>query len=169
MSALKENETYQWGFLFESVRFTPFDSVNNQLIEMEYQARGAHYSHNIDIVDSNLKYPAKIYFGVAQTHLRMPGTRYYVKRREIKVQSPPVVPAPPTPPSPIEQHQQIAVDQMYYAIPMGVWTGDELSKLGLGAIFQPPSISVQWQECIAQLYQVSATPINRFDGQLQEK
>ncbi|KAI9287532.1 hypothetical protein BC943DRAFT_318303 [Umbelopsis sp. AD052] len=168
MSVPEENQTYRWGFLFENVHFTPFDSVNNQLIEMEYQARGAHYSHNIDIVDSNLKYPAKIYFGVAQTHLRMPGTRYYVQRREIKIQSPTVAPAAsPMAPAPSGQH--IAVDQMYYAIPMGVWTRDELSKLGLGAIFQTPTLSVQWQECIAQLYQVSATPINLLDGQLQRK
>jgi hypothetical protein len=166
MSVPEENQTYRWGFLFENVHFIPFDSVNNQLIEMEYQARGAHYSHNIDIVDSNLKYPAKIYFGVAQTHLRMPGTRYYVKRREIKIQSPPVAPPPPPP---NDQHQQIVVDQMYYEIPMGVWTRDELSKFGLGAILQPPTFSVQWQECIAQLYQVSATPINLLDGQHQRK
>ncbi|KAI8579528.1 hypothetical protein K450DRAFT_199327 [Umbelopsis ramanniana AG] len=161
MSVPEENQTYRWGFLFENVHFTAFDDVNNQLIEMEYHGRGAHYSHSIDIVDSNLKYPAKIYFGVAQTHLRMPGTRYYVQRREIKIQSPPM-PAPPS-----DQH--IAVDQMYYAIPMGVWTRDELSKLGLGAILQPPTLSVQWQDCIAQLYQVSATPINLLDGQLQRK
>ncbi|KAH8555675.1 hypothetical protein BGW37DRAFT_478161 [Umbelopsis sp. PMI_123] len=164
MSVPEQNQTFQWGFLFENVHFTPFDESNNQLIEVEYQARGVHYSHNIDIEDSHLKYPAKIYFGVAQTHLRMPGTRYYVKRREIK---------PPkslqTSSSALDnQSQPIVLDHVYCAIPMGVWTGDELSKLGLGIIMEPQNLNVQLQERITQLYQLSATPINLLEG-LQDK
>lgn len=71
---------YQWGFLFENSVFTPFDNHNNEYIEREWQAKGAHVGHKIEIVDSHLSTPALLYFSVAQIHLRMPGTRYYVIR-----------------------------------------------------------------------------------------
>ncbi|KAJ2963992.1 hypothetical protein NQZ79_g1168 [Umbelopsis isabellina] len=78
---------YQWGFLFENSVFTPFDSHNNEYIEREWQTKGAHFGHKIEIIDSHLNSPAVLYFSVAQIHLRMPGTRYYVIRVESSKQN----------------------------------------------------------------------------------
>jgi hypothetical protein len=77
---------YKWGFLLENSIFTPFDNHNTDYIEREWQAKGAHFGHKIDITDSHLSSPAVIYFGIAQNHLRMPGTRYYVIRANCKKQ-----------------------------------------------------------------------------------
>lgn len=79
-----------WGFMFENTLFTEFERRNHSIIEAAYRQRKMkHTSHHITIVDSNLPKPgkAKIYFGVAQNHLRMPGTRYYVNRQVIKSSS----------------------------------------------------------------------------------
>ncbi|KAG2171732.1 hypothetical protein INT43_008112 [Umbelopsis isabellina] len=78
---------YQWGFLFENSVFTPFDNHNNEYIEHEWQTKGAHHGHKIKIIDSHLNSPALLYFSVAQIHLRMPGTRYYVIRLKSSKQS----------------------------------------------------------------------------------
>jgi hypothetical protein len=138
--------SYQWGFLFENVHFTPFDGNNNELIELEFRSRGEHFSHSIDIIDSHLKYPAKIYFGVAQTHLRMPGTRYYVKRKEVRPQE-----------NKVQQQQLQTIDrlppenQVYYAVPMGLWPNDELP---IGVLLQPETLAAPWR-LIGQLHPIS--------------
>lgn len=98
-----------WGFMFENTLFTEFERRNHPIIEAAYrQRKKKHTSHYITITDSNLPKPgkAKVYFGVAQNHLRMPGTRYYVNRQVIRPattsESPPrpLIPVviPPTPP-----------------------------------------------------------------------
>ncbi|KAI9483171.1 MAG: hypothetical protein EXX96DRAFT_557138 [Benjaminiella poitrasii] len=72
-----------WGFMLENTLFTPFEEHNHAIIEQAYRDRKKKpSSHSIDIIDGNLPkpYKAKVYFGVAQNHLRMPGTRYYVLR-----------------------------------------------------------------------------------------
>ncbi|KAI9361414.1 hypothetical protein BD770DRAFT_408564 [Pilaira anomala] len=79
-----------WGFMFENTLFTEFERRNHAIIENAYrQRKKKHSSHHINIADANLPDPgkAKLYFGVAQNHLRMPGTRYYVIRHVLK-QSP---------------------------------------------------------------------------------
>lgn len=79
-----------WGFMFENTLFTEFEHRNHPIIEAAYrQRKKKHSSHHITIVDSNLPKPgkAKVYFGVAQNHLRMPGTRYYVTRQLINLSS----------------------------------------------------------------------------------
>lgn len=84
-----------WGFLLENTFFTEFDKSNHAIIEKAYsQRKKKQTSHYIVIQDSHLAFPARIYFGVAQVHLRMPGTRYYVRRNLSKV--PPVVMPSPT-------------------------------------------------------------------------
>lgn len=80
-----------WGFMFENSHFTEFERRNHSIIEAAYhQRKKKHSSHHITIVDANLPKPgkAKVYFGVAQNHLRMPGTRYYVKRYKTVSSSP---------------------------------------------------------------------------------
>ncbi|KAI9249537.1 hypothetical protein BY458DRAFT_525509 [Sporodiniella umbellata] len=73
-----------WGFLLENTFFTEFDEANHALIEKAYNEREKKpTSHYITLYDSHLHQPARIYFGVAQVHLRMPGTRYYVQRQLI--------------------------------------------------------------------------------------
>lgn len=73
-----------WGFLLENTYFTEFDAANHRIIEEAYRQRKLRQSsHYITIRDSHLPAPARVYFGVAQVHLRMPGTRYYVKRRTV--------------------------------------------------------------------------------------
>lgn len=79
--------TVVWGFMLENTLFTKFEDHNHALIESAYrQRKSKKASHYIHIVDMNLPkpYKAKVYFGVAQNHLRMPGTRYYVTRKVIK-------------------------------------------------------------------------------------
>lgn len=76
-----------WGFMFENTLFTQFEARNHAIIENAYrQRKKKHSSHHINIADANLPNPgkAKLYFGVAQNHLRMPGTRYYVTRQVLK-------------------------------------------------------------------------------------
>lgn len=80
--------------MFENTLFTEFERRNHPIIEAAYrQRKKKHSSHHITIVDSNLPKPgkAKVYFGVAQNHLRMPGTRYYVNRQIVR-------PTPSSPP-----------------------------------------------------------------------
>lgn len=70
-----------WGFMLENSYFTEFDKANHAIIEKAYsQRKRKQTSHYVVIHDSHLSSPAKVYFGVEQVHLRMPGTRYYVKR-----------------------------------------------------------------------------------------
>ncbi|CEI95737.1 hypothetical protein RMCBS344292_09916 [Rhizopus microsporus] len=70
-----------WGFMLENAYFTEFDKANHAIIEVAYsQRKRKQTSHYVVIRDSHLSSPAKVYFGVEQVHLRMPGTRYYVKR-----------------------------------------------------------------------------------------
>ncbi|CAO3632066.1 unnamed protein product [Cunninghamella blakesleeana] len=77
-----------WGFMLENAYFVEFDGPNHQIIETAYQQKKSKQaSHYIIIHDSHLPCPARIYFGVIQIHLRMPGTRYYVKRKIISIQS----------------------------------------------------------------------------------
>lgn len=80
--------------MLENTYFTEFDLPNHRIIEEAYQQRKTRQtSHYINIRDSHLPVQARVYFGVAQVHLRMPGTRYYVKRRIV-------------PPSPPKHHQK---------------------------------------------------------------
>ncbi|KAI8375835.1 hypothetical protein BD560DRAFT_445661 [Blakeslea trispora] len=92
-----------WGFMLENTLFTEFEERNHAIIEAAYkQCKRKQGSHYIHIVDANLPKPgkAKVYFGVVQNHLRMPGTRYYVNRRVIKGKAAPTSPAfLPTPTS----------------------------------------------------------------------
>ncbi|KAL0075463.1 hypothetical protein J3Q64DRAFT_1878031 [Phycomyces blakesleeanus] len=84
-----KNTKVVWGFMLENTYFMEFDHSNHAIIELAYrQRRSRQASHYITIRDSNLPSPARVYFGVAQVHLRMPGTRYYVKRRVLKVSTP---------------------------------------------------------------------------------
>ncbi|KAI8647789.1 hypothetical protein BD408DRAFT_454952 [Parasitella parasitica] len=72
-----------WGFMLENTLFTPFQQHNHVIIENAWKDRKKKSSSTyVDINDNNLPSPhsARVYFGVAQMHLRMPGTRYYVKR-----------------------------------------------------------------------------------------
>lgn len=86
-----------WGFMLENTYFTEFDLPNHRIIEEAYQQRKTRQtSHYINIRDSHLPVQARVYFGVAQVHLRMPGTRYYVKRRIV----------PPSPPKHHQKHLQ---------------------------------------------------------------
>ncbi|KAG0741950.1 hypothetical protein G6F57_001067 [Rhizopus arrhizus] len=81
-----------WGFLLENTYFTEFDESNHAIIEKAYsQRKKKQTSHYIVIRDSHLASPARIYFGVVQVHLRMPGTRYYVRRNLSKF---PMAPSP---------------------------------------------------------------------------
>lgn len=76
-----------WGFLLENTLFTAFEEHNHAIIEKAYrQRKKKQASHYIVIVDANLPKPckAKVYFGVVQNHLRMPGTRYYVTRHVVQ-------------------------------------------------------------------------------------
>ncbi|KAI8095874.1 hypothetical protein BDF21DRAFT_406907, partial [Thamnidium elegans] len=78
-SSSSDGSKIVWGFMFENTLFTEFERRNHPIIEAAYrQRKKKHSSHHITIVDSNLPKPgkAKVYFGVAQNHLRMPGTRY---------------------------------------------------------------------------------------------
>jgi hypothetical protein len=75
-----------WGFMLENTSFTEFQEKNHVIIETAYrQRKQKNTSSYIDIIDHNLPKPnqARVYFGVVQMHLRMPGTRYYVKRKVI--------------------------------------------------------------------------------------
>ncbi|KAF7721324.1 hypothetical protein EC973_004868 [Apophysomyces ossiformis] len=73
-----------WGFMLENTYFIKFDSQNHGIIEEAYRQRKLRQnSHYITIQDSHLPAVARIYFGFAQVHLRMPGTRYHVKRRVV--------------------------------------------------------------------------------------
>ncbi|KAI8098157.1 uncharacterized protein B0P05DRAFT_520733, partial [Gilbertella persicaria] len=87
-----------WGFMLENTLFTEFEEHNHAIIESAYrQRKRKQASHYIHIVDANLPKPskAKVYFGVVQNHLRMPGTRYYVTRRVIKtIAKPMYIPSP---------------------------------------------------------------------------
>lgn len=86
-----------WGFMLENTYFTEFDLPNHRIIEEAYQQRKTRQtSHYINIRDSHLPVQARVYFGVAQVHLRMPGTRYYVKRRIV----------PPSPPKHYQNQPQ---------------------------------------------------------------
>lgn len=86
-----------WGFMLENTYFTEFDLPNHRIIEEAYQQRKTRQtSHYINIRDSHLPVQARVYFGVAQVHLRMPGTRYYVKRRIV----------PPSPPKHYQKQPQ---------------------------------------------------------------
>ncbi|CAO3631465.1 unnamed protein product [Cunninghamella echinulata] len=77
-----------WGFMLENAYFVEFDIQNHIIIETAFQQKKLKQaSHYIMIHDSHLPCPAKIYFGVIRIHLRMPGTRYYVKRKTIPVQT----------------------------------------------------------------------------------
>ncbi|KAG0172171.1 hypothetical protein DFQ28_011456 [Apophysomyces sp. BC1034] len=91
-----------WGFMLENTYFMEFDTSNHRVIEMAYHQRKLRQSsHYVTIRDSHLPAPARIYFGVARVHLRMPGTRYYVKRRVVwTTHSSPLLPTPPPPPPP---------------------------------------------------------------------
>ncbi|RUS24202.1 hypothetical protein BC938DRAFT_473955 [Jimgerdemannia flammicorona] len=75
--------SYEWGFLFENTLFTPFDVCNNHLLEESYRQPIHAQTRFVLINDSHLSGPAKVYFGVDSSHLRMPGTRYNVVRRII--------------------------------------------------------------------------------------
>jgi hypothetical protein len=87
-TALDANECkIVWGFLLENTLFTEFEEHNHAIIETAYrQRKKKQASHYIVIVDANLPKPckAKVYFGVVQNHLRMPGTRYYVARHVVR-------------------------------------------------------------------------------------
>lgn len=77
-----------WGFMLENTSFTEFQEKNHVIIETAYrQRKQKNTSSFIDVIDHNLPNPhqARVYFGVAQMHLRMPGTRYYVKRKVINI------------------------------------------------------------------------------------
>ncbi|CAO3587641.1 unnamed protein product [Absidia cylindrospora] len=77
---------FTWGFMLENTLFVEFDQANHIIIENSYQQKKMKQSsHHIVIRDSHLPCDAKVYFGVAQIHLRMPGTRYYVKRKSLPV------------------------------------------------------------------------------------
>ncbi|KAI8089554.1 uncharacterized protein BX664DRAFT_314750 [Halteromyces radiatus] len=79
-----KTQSYIWGFMLENTFFMEFDESNHIVIETAYQQKKLQQtSHHILIRDSHLPCEAKIYFGVAQIHLRMPGTRYYVKRKTV--------------------------------------------------------------------------------------
>ncbi|KAI8329208.1 hypothetical protein BC941DRAFT_476437 [Chlamydoabsidia padenii] len=83
---MAQTKDYTWGFMLENTLFMEFDLANHSIIENAYQQKKLKQaSHHIVIHDSHLPCDAKIYFGVAQIHLRMPGTRYYVKRKSIPV------------------------------------------------------------------------------------
>jgi hypothetical protein len=83
---MAQQKDFTWGFMLENTLFMEFDIDNHSIIENAYQQKKLkHASHHIIIHDSHLPSEAKIYFGVAQIHLRMPGTRYYVKRKSIPV------------------------------------------------------------------------------------
>ncbi|KAI9314396.1 hypothetical protein BX666DRAFT_2052125 [Dichotomocladium elegans] len=78
-----------WGFMLENTYFTEFDLSNHQIIEGAYRQRKTRQtSHYINIRDSHLPVQARVYFGVEQIHLRMPGTRYYVRRIVIASSTP---------------------------------------------------------------------------------
>ncbi|KAI9492915.1 hypothetical protein BDB00DRAFT_788398 [Zychaea mexicana] len=72
----------EWGFMLENTFFKTFEKHNQHIIERNYhevsQRVGSNY---VDITDKKLGSNARVYFGVEQIHLRMPGTRYYVQRR----------------------------------------------------------------------------------------
>ncbi|GAN11813.1 hypothetical protein MAM1_1016d11419 [Mucor ambiguus] len=75
-----------WGFMLENTLFTEFHEENHAKIEAAYSQRKQRSTSNyIELEDSNLPKPhkARVYFGVARMHLRMPGTRYYVERHVI--------------------------------------------------------------------------------------
>ncbi|KAF1806098.1 hypothetical protein V8B55DRAFT_1569021 [Mucor lusitanicus] len=75
-----------WGFMLENTLFTEFQEENHAKIEAAYsQRKQRSTSYYIEVEDSNLPrpYKARVYFGVARMHLRMPGTRYYVERHVI--------------------------------------------------------------------------------------
>ncbi|SAM06581.1 hypothetical protein [Absidia glauca] len=81
---MAQQKDFTWGFMLENTLFMEFDIANHSIIENAYQQKKLkHASHHIVIHDSHLPSEAKIYFGVAQIHLRMPGTRYYVKRNHL--------------------------------------------------------------------------------------
>lgn len=81
---MAQQNDFTWGFMLENTFFMEFDIANHSIIENAYQQKKLkHASHHITIQDSHLPCDARIYFGVAQIHLRMPGTRYYVKRKSI--------------------------------------------------------------------------------------
>lgn len=74
--------------MLENAYFVEFDIQNHNIIETAFQQKKLKQaSHYITIHDSHLPCPAKIYFGVIRVHLRMPGTRYYVKRKTVPVQA----------------------------------------------------------------------------------
>lgn len=88
--ALNKREVI-WGFLLENTLFTEFQDENHTKIEAAYsQRKQRSTSYYIELEDNNLPKPhkARVYFGVARMHLRMPGTRYYVERHVI---SPPLL------------------------------------------------------------------------------
>ncbi|RUP27244.1 hypothetical protein BC936DRAFT_138747 [Jimgerdemannia flammicorona] len=72
---------YQWGFLLENTFFIAFDANNNLVLERCYRRPNRSQTRWIEITDTHLNAPAKVYFGVESNHLRMPGTRYTVLRK----------------------------------------------------------------------------------------
>ncbi|RUP43619.1 hypothetical protein BC936DRAFT_136936 [Jimgerdemannia flammicorona] len=74
---------FQWGFMLENTFFTPFDMYNNMLLEQTYAQPNRGQTKYVEITDTHLNAPAKVYFGVVSNHLRMPGTRYTVVRQTI--------------------------------------------------------------------------------------
>ncbi|RUS15945.1 hypothetical protein BC937DRAFT_91775 [Endogone sp. FLAS-F59071] len=73
----------QWGFLLENTLFTEFDLPNQWALEASYRQPNRGQTKWVEITDSHLSGKAKVYFGVASNHLRMPGTRYSVERRSV--------------------------------------------------------------------------------------
>lgn len=73
----------QWGFLLENTLFTAFDLSNQWALELAYRQPNRAQTKWIEITDSHLDSKAKVYFGVESNHLRMPGTRYNVVRRNV--------------------------------------------------------------------------------------
>lgn len=72
--------------MLENTLFTEFQEENHAKIEAAYsQRKQRSTSYYIEVEDKNLPKPhkARVYFGVARMHLRMPGTRYYVERHVI--------------------------------------------------------------------------------------
>lgn len=117
-----------WGFMFENTLFTPFERRNHPIIEAAYrQRKKKHCSHHINIVDSNLPKPgkAKVYFGVAQNHLRMPGTRYYVTRQIVKAT-----------PSPTPQSSSSLKTPMLMPSPTSTFSSSSFSSLDAAALNQ---------------------------------
>ncbi|KAI8991805.1 hypothetical protein BDF20DRAFT_909533 [Mycotypha africana] len=80
-----------WGYMLENTVFVEFEIHNQAFIEEEYINCKIRTSEAyVEIEDLNLPRPheARIYIGVLNNHLRMPGTRYHVYRLEFKQSTP---------------------------------------------------------------------------------